>query len=70
MVQELQTAERLLLEALSGLEWATSQVSYNQARVARLTACISTVNSNKTYTVNLSKMPVLKNKISLPPSNT
>lgn len=38
MVEELADAQRSLLQAQSGLEWATSQVAYNKARVARLRA--------------------------------
>lgn len=36
MVQELADAQCALLLAHSGLEWATAQVAYNKARVARL----------------------------------
>lgn len=38
MTEELADAQRSLLQALSGQEWATSQVAYNKARVARLKA--------------------------------
>lgn len=38
--EELQEAKRQLLGAMSAQEWATSQVQYNQDRVARLTRTV------------------------------
>ena len=39
---ELDEAERKLLMAQSGLEWAQSQVQYETARVTRLSGMIAT----------------------------
>jgi hypothetical protein len=47
MATELQEAERSLLVALSAREWADSQVAFNQARVARLTASIAATEPTK-----------------------
>lgn len=38
---ELYEAERKLLEAQTGLEWATSQVAYRTAQVERLRAYVA-----------------------------
>jgi hypothetical protein len=42
---ELQEARRQLLAAMSAQEWATSQVQYNQDRVARLTRTVMEDNA-------------------------
>lgn len=44
--EELADAERLLLEAQSGVEYAKAMVSYNADRVKRLRAYIATQGEN------------------------
>lgn len=43
--KELDEAKRELLKAQTGLDFATSMVAYNSARVARLTALMSSGDS-------------------------
>lgn len=45
-VEELAEAERLLLTARSAVEWAQSQVAYNESRVKRLRKYLA--NSERT----------------------
>jgi hypothetical protein len=44
-VQELEDARRMLLSCLSAQEYYSSQVTYQKARVARLTKTVSEVQS-------------------------
>ena len=43
--RELDDAQRSLLEAHTGLEYATAQVAYNTARVSRLKETIRTMDA-------------------------
>lgn len=46
-VAELVDAQRSLLEALTGLDYANSMVAYNQARVKRLVAYLKTTGGKE-----------------------
>jgi len=44
---ELVEAQRSLLEAQTGLEWAQSVVAYNMSRTKRLSAAVATMAKEK-----------------------